>query len=938
MNVRKLFTAFAFVCAGLVSAQTASAPLTLDPAVRYGVLENGLTYYIRQNNYPENQVEFYIAQKVGSMQEEEEQRGLAHFLEHMCFNGTEHFPGNSLVKYLERIGVKFGENLNAYTAFDETVYNIGGVPASQPGALDSCLLILHDWSNALLLRTEEIDRERGVIHEEWRMGSSASKRMFERALPQIIPDNRYGLRMPIGLMSVVDHFDPKVLRDYYHRWYRPDLQGVIVVGDINVDEMEQKIKKLFSPIKKAVNPEPRVYLPVADNAQPISVSEQDPEQTLTVVQVMYKHNVWPDSLKHQVEYFRDKICGTMALSIINERLSDLSTKSDVPFAGASCADGSFLVAKTKGAFEVTVVPKEGLLDEAVKQVLSEVYRADRYGFTETEIERVRAKLISSLESIYQNKEKIPNQSLVNEYVQHFLNGEPSPGIEAEYALFSEVYRSITLDEVNARYQEWVANTDTNLVVFTMSPQKEGMVKPDPEHMLQLVRQARTIDLGAYADQVNDRPLIASLPEPGKIVKERQERFGFTEWRLSNGVKVWFKKTDYQANEVLMRAFSPGGTGYYSGDDMVQLSFFNEVIGSSGVNGFKQTELAKKLAGKQVSVLPYLSGRREGLQGSANPKDLKTLFELIYLSFQEPYRDDEAVSSVLNQIREVLRNREADPMHAFGDSVSVALYGHHPRLVFMRPELVDQVNYGRILDIYKERFADASDFTFVFCGNLDVDSLRTYAEEYLATLPALYRKEKPVDTKMYKLEGERTLVYSEPMQTAQCQAVRAWYGPMKLTLKNKLACEILGQVLNIRYVEVIREEMGAAYSLGASSRVSMTTADKPEYLLQIFAPLKPELSDSALVVMDKELKQIAENGVSDTYLNKVKEFLLKDVREQVKKNGTWLQALCTYKDYGVDTFTDYEKVLESIDSDDLRKMAARIWKDHNKVTVMILPEE
>ena len=396
MNFRKLFTAFALVCAGVSPAQTVSAPLTLDPAVRYGVLENGLTYYIRQNNYPEDQVEFYIAQKVGSMQEEEEQRGLAHFLEHMCFNGTEHFPGNSLVKYLERIGVKFGENLNAYTSIDETVYNISSVPVAQPGAIDSCLLILHDWSNALLLENEEIDKERKVIHEEWRMSSSASKRMFERALPVLIPDSRYGLRMPIGLMSVVDNFDPNVLRAYYHRWYRPDLQGIIVVGDINVDEMEQKIKKTFGHIKKAVNPAPRVYMPVADNTKPISVSEQDPEQTLTVVQVMFKHGVWPDSLKNNVAYFLNKVQGSMALSIMNERLADLTTKADVPFAGANCGDGNFLVAKTKGAFDVTIVPKDGMLDDAVKQVMAEIYRADRYGFTETELERVRANFISSL--------------------------------------------------------------------------------------------------------------------------------------------------------------------------------------------------------------------------------------------------------------------------------------------------------------------------------------------------------------------------------------------------------------------------------------------------------------------------------------------------------------------------------------------------------------
>lgn len=938
MKIRMLLTAFAILCAGLVSAQTVSGELKLDPAVRYGVLDNGLTYYIRQNNYPENQAEFYIAQKVGSMQEEEEQRGLAHFLEHMCFNGTENFPGNRIIKYLEGIGVKFGENLNAYTSYDETVYNISGVPTTQPGALDSCLLILHDWSNALLLHDEEIDKERGVIHEEWRISNNAFLRMYNRALPTLMSGCRYGERMPIGLMSVVDYFKPQVLRDYYHRWYRPDLQGILVVGDINVDEMEQKIKTLFGKIKLPQHAEPRTYEQVPDNDQPISVSECDKEQTVTVVRVMYKHDLCPDNQKNRLSYLQQLVQSSMAVTMLNERLNELANKADAPFAGAACEDGIFLMAKTKGALSTSVVPKDGLFDEAVKTVMAEVFRADRYGFTASETERARANALSALESSYQNKDKRTSQGMVNEYVQHFLSGEPAMSVEDKYAVLKKIYQEVTAGQISAYFQSLIPDNNKNLVIYTVSPEKEGVQKPDENHVLQLVFDAQKTDLGAYKDEVSNRPLIASLPAPGRIVKERDDKFGFKEWTLSNGVKVLYKKTDFNASQVQMYAYSPGGSGYYSGKDMVQLNFFGDVIGVSGMGDFRQTELIKLLAGKQVSLSPSLSSRSESLSGASSPRDLRTLFELIYLSFQRPYKDEEAVASMLNQTREVLRNKQADPKHAFGDSVSVALYGHHPRLVFVKPETIDEVNYDRILDIYEERFADASDFTFIFSGNLNEDSLRVYSEEYLAVLPALYRKEKPVDTKMYKLKGDRELTYYEKMETSQCQSLTTWYGPIKYNLKNALVCDILGQILNIRYMETIREEMGAAYSLGTSCRISMNSADKPEYMLQTFAPLKPELNEQALQEMDNELKRISEQGISDVYLDKVKEFMIKNIREQIKTDALWIQALATYKNYKVDVMTGYEDAVRSVSSDDIRKMAARVLKDRNKVIVKLLAED
>lgn len=935
--MKTLLTAFALICAGLVSAQNMFTALPVDKDVRTGKLDNGLTYYIRYNKYPEKQADFYIAQKVGSIQEEEEQRGLAHFLEHMCFNGTVNFPGNSLITYLESIGVKFGENLNAYTAIDETVYNINNVPTTREASLDSCLLILHDWSNALLLENDEIDKERSVIHEEWRMRSSASMRMYERALPLLIPDNRYGNRLPIGLMSVVDNFKPEALRAYYHKWYRPDLQGIIVVGDVDVDRMEQKIKEIFSPIKMPENPAPRQYVQIADNDQPIIVCEKDKEQTMTVVQAMFKHEVFPDSLKNTPFYYYDSYLRNMGVAMLNQRFAEMANKPEATFLTVQCSDGDFIVSKTKGAFDVAVVPKEGKLDEALRTAFAEVYRADRYGFTETEMERVRTSILNSLESAYQNKDKRMNSDFTSEYVNVFLYHEPMMSFEDEYTLAKELVSKITLEEVNKKFSSLILDSDSNLVVYATCPDKEGTSLPDPDHLLALIHEGRVTDLGTYVDNVKNEPLIPSLPQPGKIEKERTSKFGFTEWTLSNGVHVLFRKTDFKENEILMSAYSPGGSGLYGNDEIVNLSLFDDLIASSGLGNFTRIELGKALTGKHVSLSPLLASRSEGFSGSSTPKDLRTLFELVYLSFQKPYRDEESVHSTLTQYREILKNKELKPMSSFGDSVSVALYGNNPRLHFLKVEDLDKVSYDRILDIYQDRFRDASDFTFVFCGNFDTDSLRLYTEQYLAVLPSIRRKEKPQDTKMYKRQGVYQNEYTKKMEVAQCQAVRIWHGGLKNTLHNNIAMSVLGQILDIRYIATIREDIGAAYSVSASGGMSYNSADRPEYALQVFAPLKPELCDTALIVMTRELEAIAKNGVDEENLNKIKEYMLKTADEAERLNGAWINRINTYKRRGMDVYTDYKKEITKMCSDDLKKLARKILKDNNCVTVVILPE-
>lgn len=941
MNCKWMIAAWTCLCTGLLSAQTQEAPsrnLPVDPEVRVGRLENGLTYYLRHNGYPEHQADFYIAQKVGSIQEEENQRGLAHFLEHMCFNGTTNFPGNTLIRYLESLGVKFGEQLNAFTSIEKTVYNINNVPTVRQSAVDSCLLILHDWSNGLLLEAEEIDKERGVIHEEWRVTSNAIRRIYERSLPALIPDSRYGHRMPIGLMSVVDNFEPQVLRDYYEKWYRPDLQAIIVVGDIDLDYMEARIRDLFGSIALPEHPARREYIPVPDNNEPIVVCDKDKEQTVAVVSLMFKHEAYPDSLKNTMDYCVYDYLRMMGLNMMSRRLQEVCREPETPFSYASCSDGDFLVAKTTEALSIEVLPKDKRTYEAVQAALAEVLRARQFGFTATEYARERAEFISQLEKAYNNRDKRENRVFTQEYVANFLDGEPIPGLEAEYRLFSAVAPRIPVEMVNQVFASLVSVSDTNLVVFAISPDKEGFEQPQEDKLLLAVRNARQMELTPYIDKVKNEPLIPVMPAKGRIVKEKTGAFGSTEWTLSNGVRVLLKKTDFKDNEVKMMAYSPGGYSRYPLSDQVSIENMDNVLKASGLGNFTRIELDKVLAGVQATVTPTVAMRNEYLDGSATPKDLRSLFELIYLSFGQIKRDDKAVESLKGQLREMLRNKASDPMAAFRDSVAATMYNHHPRLVRMNEALVDSISYDRILEIYADRFSDASDFTFLFCGNFDNDSIRLFTEQYLATLPTVKRSDKPVDVKFYRQKGQVVNRFTRAMEQPQAFVLSFWHGPCKDNLKNNVSAKILGQVLEMRYLEVIREEMGAAYSVAAVGRVERNSVEKPEYVLQIVAPVKPEKCDSVLLILNEELQQVAGKGVEDKYLTKIKEYMLKTFKESERQNEAWMGRISYADRYGIEMYAGYKKAVENITSADIVTFARKILKDNNCSTIIMMPED
>ena len=918
-----------------VSAQGMNLPV--DTAVRVGKLANGLTYYIRHNSLPEGRAHFYIAQRVGSVQEDESQRGLAHFLEHMCFNGTDHFEGNDLIKYCESIGVKFGVNLNAYTSTDETVYNIDDVPVARESTVDSCLLILRDWAGGLTLDPAEIDKERGVIHEEWRLRSSATQRIYERNLETLYPGSRYGKRMPIGLMSVIDNFKPEALRAYYKKWYRPDLQGIVVVGDIDPDKVEASIARIFGPLPMPSGAARYETYPVPDNDQPIYVVDKDKEVSQISFDVFFKSEAFPDSMKGSIayaglSYLQDAACG-----MLNARFNELSTKPGCPYLGAFVRYTDYLISKTKAAVELIVVPKPGQDTAALRSAVEEVMRARRFGFTDTEYGRMRDELMSQLEELYTNRTKQYNSFYTQQYVRHFLDNEPIPSVADEFTLMKRMTPMLPVGAVNELFAQLVAHTDTNFVFIATYPEAENVRIPTADAFKAAVSAAAAAPLTAYVDSVNNDPLVASLPKPGKIVSETPSVHGYTCWTLSNGARVFYRQTDFNDSEVLLAAVSKGGSSKVDDKDLANLKFFDDAMSSTGVGSFTATELMKKLAGKQVSVSPVLGYLTDNLQGSATPKDLRTLFELIYLRFQGPANDPDGFNNAVAYKRSELENADKNPQLAWSDSLNATLNGHNPRQMRLTLADLDKVTYEGIKQIYRERYASAGDFDFFFTGAFNPDSLRTFTEQYVASLPGVKKRETWVDRKQYPVTGVHDNRFTRKMETPQSFIGQIWSGKQELTLKNNLVAQTLGQVLTARYLESIREKGGMAYTVQAMGGINRTVDDR--YTLLIVCPVKPEKADSALLLMQQDLDDIVRNGVTDAELDKVKKYELKTYDDSQRLNAYWQNAAKETVEWDNDPVTGFKDAVNAITPADVQAFVRDVvLRQGNCVTVTMLPAE
>ena len=934
MKLKKQLVALVLLfMSGLAAvAQQSSETIPIDPKVRMGKLDNGLTYYIRNNNYPEGQANFYIAQKVGSVLEEDNQRGLAHFLEHMCFNGTEKFPGNRVVKYLEGIGVKFGADLNAYTAIDETVYNIDNVPVNVVGAIDSCLWILHDWAGALLLEDEEIDKERGVIHEEWRGGNNAGERMLEQLLPILYPNgNRYGHRLPIGTMEVIDNFPYSALHDYYEKWYRPDLQGIVVVGDINVDEIENKIKSIFADLRMPENPAERVYYPVPDNKEPIIAIAKDKEMQYGVVNIYNKHEAYPNDKKNSMEYMHASYAQTMFSIMMWGRMNELSMRADAPFVEGIVYDDIYFVSNTKGAVNGDIIPKDGMVKEAIATLYREMLRVQRHGFTESEYERARAEYLTLLESVYNEREKVESQMYCERFVRHFIDNEPIPSIEAEYELTNQFAPSFTVGMVN-RYVQSVMS-DSNLVVVSMLPDKKKYEWPTEDEIKQVLASVASEDIPAYVDKAASDSLIGEMPEMGEVKKTKKGYYGYKQLVLSNGVTVYLKRTDFKSDEVIMRVVSKGGQALYSESEHLNLDNVADVIENNGIGNFNSVDLQKVLAGKRAYVSPYVDMYTEGLEGYSSPKDFATLMQLTYLQFTAPRLDDEAFAAYKSKMVTSLENQELDPMTAFGDTAYSVLYGNHARKLRTKAVDVEKINDVRILEIYKERFANAADFEFVFTGAIDEVTAIPLIEKYIGSLPTGGKAEKYQDVKLDVQKGKHKNVFEKQMETPVATVLLTYSGTAKHNLKNNLLMSITSQILDIVYTEEIREKEGGTYGVSSYGEISNVPNDKAR--LEIYFQTDPEKREYLTQMAIDLLAKYAEEGPSQENLDKVREYMQKKYVESQKENDYWSNLMINYLLDGYDGHKDYLAVLGSITTEDLKEFAKNLLKQGNVIEVSMV---
>ena len=918
----------------LAQQQPQMPPIPTDPNVRIGKLANGLTYYIRHNELPKDRADFYIAQKVGSILEEENQRGLAHFLEHMCFNGTTNFPGKGIINWLESIGVKFGQNLNAYTSIDETVYNINKVPVIREGIVDSCLLILHDWANDLTLAEKEIDNERGVIHEEWRTGQGAMMRMYEQALPKAFEGSKYGNRLPIGTIEVIDNFPYQALRDYYEAWYRPDQQGIVVVGDIDVDKVEAKIKEMFSPIEMPANAPERKYEVVPDNKEPIITIAKDKEQPATLIYLWHKHPATPNEAKGNIGYLVQSYMFNMISSMMHARLEELRQGANPPFIQAASGNNDFLLAKTTEAFVGMAMSKDDGIPTALAAIVREIERARKFGFTASEYSRAKADYLRGLESAYNERDKMKNNEYVQEYVRHFIDNEPIPGIETEYALMNQLAPNIPIEAINMILPQLIK--DENIVINIFGPDKEGMIYPTEAEILDILKKTKAEEITAYVDKVSDEPLMKETPKAGKIVKTEAGPFGSTALTLSNGVRVVIKNTDFKADEIRMTAFSPGGTSMFDTKEAIQLRMLNSVAGLGGLGNFSNVDLEKVLAGKKVGISTSVSGLTERVNGNCSPKDFETLMQLVYLSFTAPRMDNDAFESFKQRTKASLANQEADPSTALSDTLNHEMYGNHPMAMRFKTEMVDQIDYNRIMEMYMNRFKEAGDFTFLFVGNINLDEVKPFIETYLGGLPTINRKENFKDIKMDIRKGAHKNVFEKEMKTPKATVINIISGQCKFNPKNYLLMSMLSQTMNMVYLETIREKEGASY--GVSAFGQMNCYPKEEAIFQIYFDTDPAKREKMEQIVMAEIQKVAKEGPKPEHLAKVKEFMLKQYSEQIKENGYWLNRLLDYYFNKVDMNTGYEKLVNEITVKDVKNFTKALLDQGNIIEVTMTAKE
>jgi zinc protease len=910
--------------------QDLNKPIPADPNIKTGKLENGLTYYIKLNKKPEQRVELRLAINAGSVCETDAQQGLAHFCEHMCFNGTKNFPSNKMVSMLEEMGVKFGAELNAYTSFDQTIYMLK-VPTDNIEWINRGFQVLEDWAHQVSMDEVEIDKERGVIVEEWRLGLGADDRMLSKYIPVILKDSKYAERLPIGKIDVIKNFPYDTLRNFYKTWYRPDLMAVVIVGDIDPKLAEEKVKEYFERIPKAVNPKIRIEFPVPDNVEPLISVVTDKEASGFDATIFFKH---PKSDNISYADYRNQLMRTLYTGMLNNRLQEIGQKPDAPYLYAGAGYGSF-IGRAVDVYSLSVGAKENQIEKSLDVVLTENERVRQYGFTATELEREKMDILSMYEKMAKESDKTESASYADEYIRNYLTQECIPGIQKEFEITKGFLPEITLKEINNMGQPWT--TEGNMAALITAQQKEGVKVPTEQQVADIIKSVKSRKIEAYVDKVSDAPLLSEKPVASAVTKKTENKeFGFTELVFGNGVRMILKPTDYKNDEILISAFSPGGTSLYPDKDIMSASMAATIVTQSGLGDYDFTGLQKKLSGNTAKLSPYINELREGVNGNCSPKDLETMLQLNYLYFTRIRRDENAFNAYISRMKNMYKPMRSTPQMIFADTLAKIVSQNSPRVIAVPSEAqFDQINLDRLISIFKDRFADASDFTYMMVGNFKVEEVIPILEKYIGGLPSIKRKETWKDVTPGFPKG--LVVVDVPKNSEpQSSVAMVWKGDFKWNDKDRQGFTMLMNILSIKCRESMREDQGGVY--GVSINGSTSKLPKPKFSITTQWGCDPDnIKKLSQTVLD-EMAKIKKDGPEIIDLNKVKETLIRERETRLKENSFWLNALQNHYLYDdrLLSIEDFRTFINSFSGDDIKAIANMYLNTDSYVEVALTP--
>jgi len=934
LDMKRFIFAFAVMALGLTAVAQQPQPLPNDPAVRKGQLENGLTYYIRHNDLPASRAEFYLATNVGAIQETPDQDGLAHFLEHMCFNGTKNFPGKGILDWLQSIGASFGGNVNASTGVEHTQYMLNNIPLVRPTVVDTCLLIMHDYSHFVTNDPKEIDAERGVIIEERRSRRNASWRMYEKSLPYYYGDSKYSTCTLIGSQENLETFKPESLWNFYKTWYRPDLQAVIVVGDIDVDEVEQKIKDIFADIPAAVDPKPKEMYPIPENEEPIVGVITDPEATVPGFEVLWKSEAMPNEMNATVMGEMMDIVKDLISIVMSERFNDITSVANPPFLSGRFGVGEFT--ETMEAAAANVSCKEESILPGFKAYMSEIEKMKRFGFTDGEVSRAKDNLLASYEKAANEASTRKNPDFIRPLINNFFECYPYMEPAVEYELVKQICSQISAPVLNQIVAQLI--TDDNQVILYTGPEKEGIATPIKEQILAIMQEVKSSDIQANAEEVANEPLLdPSALRGSKVKKTSNGIYGSTEWTLANGVKVVVLPTEYKKDQILFNIYKSGGRSLIPAADLSSFedNIFGLFLNNSGVSKFKNTTLKKMLSGKNFSVTPYISSLYSGISGNSSVKDLETAFQALYLSWTDPRIDQEEFDQGVTQLRAILPNYIKQPNYKLQVEAQKTLYGDNPRLKMIDEATLEEANLQTIEKNYRKLFQDTAGAVMVIVGDIDADAVKPLVEKYIGSLPKGKKATPWVDPRTEVLPGRRENVFTADMETPMTTVLQVYTDSSRpYTVADEVNLSAVTYILDMIYTTSLREEEGGTY--GASAIDNVQREPVPSYMVQVVFQAKPAMADKLRGLAVEGFRRLAEEGPTAEEFNRTVENFKKNVPESRIRNNYWQSDIISHYRFGGDRDGEWEAAVNALSASSIQAAAKALFGSGNFVEIVMKP--